>query len=187
MYFFVRIKVIPILTLVLMCLITSVTALSQEDEKEYPALPDSVLTAELLRTDGSVFKLSDLRGKAVLVNLWGIWCGPCRADMPDLVELQKEFGEKGFEVLGVNLGDDQGMPEWLWDIQKFGKQMGLNYPLARSSDEFTRSLYQLTHASVVPQSILIDSKGRLRGVFMGYGPNIAKVRRDTVKTALPTH
>ena len=56
---------------------------------------------ELQTLDGKNLKLSDLRGKAVLLNFWATYCGPCKIEMPWFVELQKEYGPQGFQIVGV--------------------------------------------------------------------------------------
>ena len=57
--------------------------------------------------EGKQVKLSDFRGKAVLLNFWATWCGPCRVEMPWFVEMQKQYGPQGLEIIGVAL-DDSG-------------------------------------------------------------------------------
>jgi len=74
--------------------------------------------------DGKNMRLSDLRGKAVLLNFWATWCGPCKIETPWLVELQNQYGHDGLQVVGVEMGDD-GKDE----IAKFVKDMGVNYPI----------------------------------------------------------
>src|SRR6202020_2636154 len=78
----------------------------------------------LVSLDGKSMKLSDLRGKAVLLNFWATWCGPCKIEMPWFVELQNEYGSQGLQIVGVAM-DDSGKD----DIAKFVKEMGVNYPV----------------------------------------------------------
>jgi peroxiredoxin len=80
----------------------------------------------LASLDGkTTIRLSDYRGKAVLLNFWATWCVPCKIEMPWFVELQNEYGAQGLQVVGVAMDDDS--PE---DIAKFAKDMGVNYPIA---------------------------------------------------------
>jgi peroxiredoxin len=74
--------------------------------------------------DGKTVRLSDFRGKAVLVNFWATWCQPCKIEMPWFEEMQKQYGPNGFQVLGIAM-DDAGKE----DIAKFAKEMGVNYPI----------------------------------------------------------
>ena len=69
-------------------------------------------------------RLSDLRGKAVLLNFWATWCGPCKIEMPWFVELQNQYGAQGLQIVGVAMDDASKE-----DIAKFAKDMGVNYPI----------------------------------------------------------
>lgn len=79
----------------------------------------------LASLDGGTLKLSDFRGKAVLLNFWATWCEPCKVEMPWFVDLQKKYGPQGLQVLGVAMDDSS--PK---DIADFAKKMGVNYPIA---------------------------------------------------------
>jgi peroxiredoxin len=84
--------------------------------------PDFALTS----LDGkTTIRLSDYRGKAVLLNFWATWCVPCKIEMPWFVELQNQYGAQGLQVVGVAMDEDS--PE---EIAKFAKDMGVNYPIA---------------------------------------------------------
>src|SRR5437762_12175807 len=74
--------------------------------------------------EGKNVRLSDLRGKAVLLNFWSTWCTPCKIEMPWFVEMQKQYGPEGLQVVGVAM--DDASPE---DIGKFAKDLGVNYPV----------------------------------------------------------
>ena len=78
----------------------------------------------LQSVDGNTVHLSDFRGKAVLLNFWATWCSPCKIEMPWFVELQKQYGPEGLQVVGVAMDDASKE-----DIAKFAKDMGVNYPI----------------------------------------------------------
>jgi len=82
--------------------------------------PDFVLQS----IDDKTVRLADFRGKAVLLNFWATWCSPCKIEMPWFVELQRQYGPEGLQVLGVAM--DEASKE---DIAKFAKDMGVNYPI----------------------------------------------------------
>lgn len=73
---------------------------------------------------GKTVKLSDYRGKAVLVNFWATWCSPCKVEIPWFVDLQKQYGADGLVILGVAMDDASQQ-----DIAKFAQDMGVNYPI----------------------------------------------------------
>ncbi len=77
----------------------------------FPPLATGLAEAEFMLLDGGKFKLSDKKGKVLLVTIWGTWCGPCIAEMPTLIELQNQYREQGLEVIGLNIGDGAGTPE----------------------------------------------------------------------------
>src|SRR5690242_16222960 len=80
--------------------------------------------------DGKKVKLSDYRGKAVLLNFWATWCPPCKVEMPWFVDLQKQYGNDGLVVLGVAMDDSEP-----GTIAKFANEMGVNYPVLLGTDK----------------------------------------------------
>jgi thiol-disulfide isomerase/thioredoxin len=101
---------------------------------------------------GKQVKLSDYRGKAVLLNFWATWCGPCKIEMPWFVELQKQYGPQGLEIIGVAL-DDSGKDT----IQKFAKDMGVNYTILQGQD----AVGDAYGAIGLPTSYFIDRSGKI--------------------------
>ena len=151
---------------------------------EFPPLVASIANADLERLDGSVAKISERKGKVVLLNLWAIWCGPCRVEMPHLVEMEEKYRDKDFQVIGLNVGDDDARPENVERIKAFAQEMKLNYELVRITNATTDEFNKLTRFSGIPQSILIDRDGNLRGVFLGGGPTVIKSMKATVETVV---
>src|SRR5579864_4759653 len=91
-----------------------------------PRLTQSTVAPDfsLESLDGKNMHLSDFRGKAVLLNFWATWCSPCKIEMPWFVELQKQYGPQGLQIVGVAMDDASKE-----DIAKFAKDMGVNYPI----------------------------------------------------------
>jgi peroxiredoxin len=81
-------------------------------------------------TTGQTMKLSDFQGKAVLLNFWATWCEPCKVEMPWFVELQKKYGPRGLQVVGVAM--DDASPK---EIAAFAQKMGVNYPILIGKEE----------------------------------------------------
>jgi thiol-disulfide isomerase/thioredoxin len=139
---------------------------------EYPPLASALADGELENLDGTTTKLSDRKGKVLLVNIWGIWCMPCIAEMPHLIELQERYRDQGLEVVGMNIGaDDTGTPEDLEEIKKFVEKKKLNYTVVRSPDKTTKAFYAITKQGVVPQNIIVNRDGHLRATFAGFSPS----------------
>ncbi len=126
--------------------------------------------------DGKSVKLSDLRGKAVLLNFWATWCGPCKIETPWLVELQNQYGGQGLQVVGVAM-DDSGKDE----IAKFAKDMGVNYPVLIGK-EAVGDAYGGVPA--LPESFFIGRDGKIVDRIIGLKGR-ADIE-DSIKKALKT-
>jgi thiol-disulfide isomerase/thioredoxin len=153
----------------------------------YPPAPASIMEPELTAVDGSKFSLSGRKGKVLLVNLWATWCGPCIEEMPDLVKMQEELGPKGFEVIGINTETNEGftVEELKPKIDDFIVEHRLNYPNAFIVEGMFDEFVKLSKLPAIPQSIVVDREGRLRGVFTGGGAkNVAKMRETAEKVVL---
>ncbi len=74
--------------------------------------------------DGSKLKLADLRGKVIVLNFWATWCTPCKVEMPWLIDLQKQYGSRGVQIVGI-AEDDSGKEK----IAAFAREMQVNYPI----------------------------------------------------------
>jgi thiol-disulfide isomerase/thioredoxin len=109
--------------------------------------------------DGKSLRLSDLRGKAVLLNFWATWCGPCKIEMPWLVELQNQYGPQGFQVVGVAMDDSSKD-----DIAKFAKDMGVNYPVLLGKEAVGD---EYGGVPALPESFLISRDGRIVDKIIG--------------------
>lgn len=150
------------------------------DSSQYPLLNSSIANAPIEQLDGSKIKVADRKGNILLLNLWATWCGPCRAEMPHLVEMQEKYRPAGFQVLGLDVGDGNGNPESIEDIKKFAAKMKLNYELFRITNETVGDFYKLTQFEGVPQTVLVDRQGRVRGVFLGGGERVINTMKQTV-------
>jgi thiol-disulfide isomerase/thioredoxin len=140
----------------------------------YKSAPAPDFTLESL--DGKKLSLSDLRGKAVLLNFWATWCGPCKIETPWLVELQNKYGEQGLQVIGVAM-DDSGKD----DIAKFAKDMGVNYPVLLGK-EAVGDAYGGVPA--LPESFFIGRDGKIVDKIIGLKGK-AEIE-DSIKMALGT-
>ncbi|MCE7005606.1 TlpA family protein disulfide reductase [Kibdelosporangium philippinense] len=128
-------------------------------------LPD--LTGESLMEPGKQIKLSDYAGKVVLINIWGAWCGPCRAEAPELQKVHEER-QGQVQVLGIDVRDDvRSMPE------DFVRNYQLTYPSIY--DPGSRSLLGLKGypRNAVPSTIILDKQHRVAHVFL-----LAKLKSD---------
>lgn len=128
---------------------------------------------KVLDGPGTTMKLSSLRGKAVLINLWATWCEPCKAELPELVELQTKYGPQGFVILGVAQDDSDEKT-----IVGFAHKMGLNYPILQG----TNKMNDLYPSEGLPLSIYVDRSGRV--VYRAVGVVDKSMMEDAIKKAL---
>ncbi|MBZ5575780.1 MAG: TlpA family protein disulfide reductase [Acidobacteriia bacterium] len=128
---------------------------SLKPDHERKAAPDFTLKDG----EGHDVRLSDYRGKVVLLDFWATWCGPCRIEIPWFKELQSKHQDKGFAVLGVSIYDDG------WEaIKPFAAQMKMNYPVVMGTDQAAHDFGGL---DALPTTFLIDREGRIAAVHVG--------------------
>lgn len=110
---------------------------------------------EMQTPDGKAVKLSDYvgKGKVVLVDFWASWCGPCRREMPNLVEAYKKYRNKGFEIVGVSL--DRDAEAWKNGIEK----LDITWPQMSDLKYWDCEGAKLYAVSSIPHTVLIDGKG----------------------------
>lgn len=134
--------------------------------KESPAslMSDAKKAADFsLKTlEGKEVKLSDYKGKIVIIDFWATWCPPCRKGIPDLVELQKEFNDK-LVVIGISL-DQQNT---IKDLAPFIKQYGINYPVVLGNEKVVRDYGNI---QAIPTSFIIDQTGNIVDTHVGLVP-----------------
>ena len=127
---------------------------------------------------GKTVRLSDFRGKAVLLNFWATWCEPCKIEMPWFVELQKQYGPQGFEIVGVSMGDDTPT-----EVAKFAQTMGVDYPILVGKEAQRDSVADLYGGvQFLPVSIYIDRDGKI--VNKIFGLKSRSEIEDSIKKAL---
>ena len=124
---------------------------------DYPPAPAAVMQAAIEDIDGNSFKLEDKKGAVLLVNLWAIYCPPCRQEMPDLVALQDKYRDKNFEIVGLDT-DESDTPE---AVKAFAQKMKLNYQLAYADEKMMNDFLKVSKFGGIPQSFLIDREGKL--------------------------
>ncbi|MFT5777857.1 MAG: peroxiredoxin [Crocinitomicaceae bacterium] len=111
---------------------------------------------EETKTDGTTMKLSDLRGKVVLLDFWASWCGPCRKENPAVVALYNKYKEEGFTVMSVSL--DKAKPNWLAAIENDG----LIWPNHVSDlQQWKSKVGKLYGVAGIPFTVLIDREGNI--------------------------
>jgi thiol-disulfide isomerase/thioredoxin len=135
------------------CLTTSLQA--QEDRQpviRFVRNPEPAPEFKLTALDGQPVSIAAFKGKVVLVNFWATWCGPCRAETPDLVKLQTKYKDR-LQIIGLAVDVDSTE-----DVKQFAESFGINYPIAVSTD---KTRIQYGGVAALPTSFVIDPEGRI--------------------------
>ena len=115
---------------------------------------------ELPKLDGTPVKLSDMKGKIVILDFWATWCPPCRQMIPELKKIHNEYKNKGVEILAVSL--DEGGTQ---AVQSFVESANIDYPVLLGSREVSKKFGQV---NAIPTSFIIDREGNIRDKHIGY-------------------
>ena len=116
----------------------------------------------LHNSDGGTIKLSELRGRPVLLNIWASWCSPCKAEMPALERAYQSYATQDFVILGVNATNQDDAAQAI----SFVEDQGLTFPVLFDEDGEVSHSY---HVRALPSSFFIDSQGIIRDIVVG-GP-----------------
>lgn len=150
---------------------TASTSRSSAPQAGFTA-PDFTLTS----LDGTEYTLSELKGQAVLVNLWATWCPPCRAEMPAIEKMYQEYKDRGLVVLAVDM-TYQDDPQ---KVAPFAQEYGLTFPILLDQAGVVGSAYQLRS---LPSSYFIDRFGIIQEVIIG-GPMAEALLRTRIEQIL---
>lgn len=146
-----------ILFLFIACLLLSLTACSKSEtpKKSVVATEKSLAPDVSVKSlaNGSILKLSDLRGKVVLLNFWATWCPPCREEIPSMMKLNRLMAGKPFQMVAVSI-DEGGKPA----IDSFFKETGFLLPAYLDESGASAKSYGITG---VPESFIVDKQGVL--------------------------
>lgn len=109
--------------------------------------------------NGKTIRLSDFKGKVVLLNFWATWCVPCRAEIPDLVKKQRSYRTRGLRILGVTYP-----PERRSEVRSFMRELKVNYPVVIGSKETKQAF---SSSETLPLTVVIDREGNIREIIEG--------------------
>jgi peroxiredoxin len=127
----------------------------------------------LMELDGGDFRLSDLRGKAVIVNFWATWCTPCRKEMPQFVAAYDRYKDEGLEVVAVNVQESPSI------IRPFAEDFGMEFTVVLDKRGAVSDSYRLIG---LPTTYFIDREGVIRSVFQG--PFLERLQGTQVQGAI---
>ena len=126
-------------------------------------------------TQGNPVRLSQLRGKVVLVDFWASWCEPCKEEIPVLNRLHREYGDYGLVIVGVNIDNDEG------NMRRFLRRTPIDFRVVHDGNHRVADRYSPPR---MPSSFLIDQRGVVRYVHEGFRAADARVIERKVKELL---
>ena len=151
----------------LLCLLALPVSAGVQVGQSAPALSLPLLAG----SSAATLSLASLQGKVIYLDFWASWCGPCRVSFPQLEQLRRQLGPRGFEVLAVNLDELEA------DALQFLEEVPVSYPVVRDGTGETPRRYGILG---MPTGYLIDRAGIVRLVHQGY----RKSDGDALRTAI---
>ena len=142
------------------------TQMQQQAAEQTGGGGNSAPNFSLPSVDGGSKSLADYSGKVVMLNFWATWCGPCKREIPDFIELQNEYRDDGFEIVGVSL--DQAGEEGA--VAQFVKQYNINYDVLHGDGQIAQAYGGVRS---IPTTFLIDREGNVVSSKVGLQPKSA--------------
>lgn len=159
-------KVIAAVLLITMLTVAIVQAMDKKAEPEQPSQETANLGGlkvgakapefELKTLSGETIKLSDLKGKKVMLNFWATWCPPCKAEMPAMEKFHKQAGEE-VVILAVNIDPHL-------DVQAFVNENGITFSIPLDEEDKVNEMYQILS---IPTTYFIDTNGNIGNKYIG--------------------
>ena len=115
----------------------------------YPIAPNFELTG----SDGNIVRLSDFKGKVVILDFWATWCGPCRQEIPGYIDLYNKYNDKGLEIIGVSLDQDGWTP-----VRPFMESYNINYPIVMGTMQVVQAYGGIRS---IPTTFIINRNGEV--------------------------
>ena len=125
--------------------------------------------------DGKEYKLSNFRGKVVVLDFWATWCPPCRASLSFFENIHKKYKDKGLVVVGVSVDMSDRV------VKKFVESKGLTYLILLDKDNLVSDLYNVFS---IPTTIIIDKNGNIVTKKVGFNKSYERYYEETVKKLL---
>jgi len=142
------------------------------------AVGESAPDFSLKDLNGKNYRLSECKGKVVVLSFWMTWCIPCQMEMPQLKNLYAAYKDKGFEIFSITADNSSDMPK----VRSIVKRNGLTNPVLVDADSRVNAL--LNPRSDYPLTIVIDKQGKIVWTHVGYNPGEEKQLEEQIKKAL---
>ncbi len=138
---------------------------AQVESSLQPSVPPSDVTGAapaftLTDINGQQVSLADFRGKVVVLDFWATWCPPCRREIPDFIDLQKQYGSQEVQIVGIALDEPD-------KVKSFARDMKMNYPVLLGTPDIAMRYGGIDG---IPTTFVIDRKGMIANRFEGFRP-----------------
>lgn len=150
----------------------------QQQAPQLEVLPEDVMNREIQGVSGKPFRLADFNDKVIVLDIWATWCGPCRRQIPHLVELNNEYKSKGVEVVGLTTENPSADAE---AVRDFADEFKINYKLGWATADLALPL--MAGSNSIPQTLVIAPGGRVLNRFRGYSPSLDGMIRSAIDKA----
>jgi peroxiredoxin len=124
------------------------------------SVPATAADLNLRDLNGNMVNLSDFKGKVIILDFFATWCPPCKQEVPDFIKLQNEYGDKGFQMIGISLSR-------MSDMQAFARDFGINYPVL-IDDGYAAAVYGPVRS--IPMTFVIDQNFKVVKKYIGFRP-----------------
>lgn len=153
--------------------IFTITSFTDSDMKTGSSFP------ELVWLDGGEeVSLTSIGAKAYLIDFWATWCGPCRAEIPHLIELQNEYKEEGLVVIGISVDDNAGL------LPAFISTNKINYMTLHTTNSDFISMALVPGGGAIPQTYILNASGKIVKSFVGFSPEMKSQMEEAIESIL---
>jgi len=135
-----------------------------------PQAIESASNVQITKLDGGAFKLSDFRGKVLVVDFWATYCPPCVKQVPQLAELSKKYRDKGLEIVGLTSDDEADQDKVVEFLKKAGADYMVGYDNKWLSSAFLKGTENEDGTTPIPQLFVISRDGRVVEHMVGESP-----------------
>ena len=134
---------------------------SSPETDQAAAMPKEMVEFQLPDIENKIHSISQWRGKLIVLNFWATWCPPCREELPLFIDMQKKYGRRGLQIVGVAIDKKQ-------DVENYPDFAFFNYPILVGQEEVMIIMKQYgNRLGSLPYSVIIDPQGRILGRKVG--------------------